>query len=105
MVQPFRRENWQRVTRDTQLFVPLDILIPLGETHRKEITPAPSPMLQKRHLQKFSKHINEKTYIYIFKGTGAPKYKRMKKKKRTSEWTMWMCVTCVEVRLVFVSGI
>lgn len=31
--------------------------------------------------------------LYIFKGTGAPKYKRMKK-KRTSEWTMWICVTC-----------
>lgn len=69
MVQPFRRENWQRVTRDTQLFVPLDILIPLGETHRKEITPAPSPMLQKRHLQNFSKHVNEKTYISL-KGLG-----------------------------------
>lgn len=53
-------EKLQHVARDTQLFVPLDLLIPLWEMHPKEITPAPSPLLQKRHLQNYSKQRNEK---------------------------------------------
>ena len=66
---PSLSENWQCVTSTTQLFIPLDLLIPLWEMHPKEITPAPSPMLQKRHLQTFSKRRNEATYISL-KGLG-----------------------------------
>lgn len=56
----FSEEKLAAVARETQLFVPLDLWIPLWEIHPKDITPAPSPLLQKRHLQHYSKQRNEK---------------------------------------------
>lgn len=65
----FQKRELACVTSATELFVPLALLTPLWETHPKEMTPAPSPMLQKRHLQTFSKRRNEATYISL-KGLG-----------------------------------
>lgn len=75
LAQPFRRGNWQRVTRDTQLFVPLDILIPLWGIYHKDITPAPSPGAPNKAFTKCFKTNTRNALYECLLRDSAPKQK------------------------------